>query len=562
MEENGISPMRPDFIIMLILAIIFDLIDIILNIVELLTTFSLPLLSGFLDLLASFIVGKWLVSVGQENLIKKQKMLSSGKGGQIPISKDDIVKRTFLKMGGSFIIEVIPLISFLPTWTINVLLALGKDFKRRIFLILAMCIIFSPLLLLVVSELLYVSPASSNVISAGFDESKLDLYENPNNPNNSSEVLSYEYLMSEAAKIQAINVLGIDPSSIRYYQPQETANLIRAEVCKQWSRLSDFQKHGCSQLDAERAILTYAIGEAELLVHFDQTPNGNLFVYCEYNCEQHDAKCESGQYGTLQPLSVTCDKYFNGGTGGKHSRNQQLAAFWDIKYIIYLGVKEIINKFQGARGSSCQERWENNWDKVFGSRWWVKDHPDRLARAKAKAAEYAPSEYNCTSGGSGQIGEFNPPSNIYGYIYPVPPGKGTNGTYCSDSGTDITVERGTPVMAIADGEVVYITISREECKAHMKDQWCYPPNDPGVARIKHPDGRSSYYAHLSEIDTNLRPGSHVRQGQIIGKSGTANYSPHLHISIYEGGECLSPGKTERLWFNPPYHCPPSEHCPH
>lgn len=50
-------------------------------------------------------------------------------------------------------------------------------------------------------------------------------------------------------------------------------------------------------------------------------------------------------------------------------------------------------------------------------------------------------------------------------------------------------------------------------------------------RIRHKDGRTSYYLHLSRLD--VTNGQHVDQGQTVGLSGNTGNStgPHLHFSI-------------------------------
>jgi len=116
-----------------------------------------------------------------------------------------------------------------------------------------------------------------------------------------------------------------------------------------------------------------------------------------------------------------------------------------------------------------------------------------------------------------------------GFINPCPTGKIS--PYAGDDGLDIHCPHGTPVMAAKDGIIVYNDPSGHSC-------WEGPGNDTGAIRIKHNDGSEAWYAHLSERDENLKPGSEVITGQIIGKSGTANSVPHLHMSIFysSGGD--------------------------
>lgn len=59
--------------------------------------------------------------------------------------------------------------------------------------------------------------------------------------------------------------------------------------------------------------------------------------------------------------------------------------------------------------------------------------------------------------------------------------------------------------------------------------------------IRHPDGRHSYYLHLSKV--NASNGQRVKSGEVIGLSGNTGKStgPHLHFSIKDrAGRCVNP----------------------
>ena len=43
-----------------------------------------------------------------------------------------------------------------------------------------------------------------------------------------------------------------------------------------------------------------------------------------------------------------------------------------------------------------------------------------------------------------------------------------------------------------------------------------------------------YYAHLSRFAGGIKPGAHVKKGQVIGFSGSANGVAHLHIGVEHG----------------------------
>ncbi len=85
-------------------------------------------------------------------------------------------------------------------------------------------------------------------------------------------------------------------------------------------------------------------------------------------------------------------------------------------------------------------------------------------------------------------------------------------------GTDFAAPRGTPVMASGSG-----TIERAS--------W-YGAYGKYVS-IRHNSTYKTAYAHLSAFGKNIRAGSRVQQGQIIGYVGSTGRStgPHLHYEV-------------------------------
>lgn len=85
------------------------------------------------------------------------------------------------------------------------------------------------------------------------------------------------------------------------------------------------------------------------------------------------------------------------------------------------------------------------------------------------------------------------------------------------NGLDIGAPTGTPVVAVADGNVA----------------WVDTDEDYGLyVRITHPPlGMDSFYAHLGE--QHVRQGHTVKQGQVIGLVGSTGNSsgPHLHLEF-------------------------------
>lgn len=91
-------------------------------------------------------------------------------------------------------------------------------------------------------------------------------------------------------------------------------------------------------------------------------------------------------------------------------------------------------------------------------------------------------------------------------------------------GVDLFTVPGQYVYAVADGT---LTLRR----------WAQPGNISGNAwRLTADDGNDYFYAHLSDFAPDLRTGSRVRAGQIIGWVGkTGNTTvEHLHFEIRPG----------------------------
>ena len=97
-------------------------------------------------------------------------------------------------------------------------------------------------------------------------------------------------------------------------------------------------------------------------------------------------------------------------------------------------------------------------------------------------------------------------------------------------GIDISREVGTPIYAIADGE---ISIAGE-----------HPSYQDTTIQIKHPqeDGSFliSHYTHLSEVIDGLEVGQYIQKGEVIAYSGQGSSSyPHLHFELRHSLDGLS-----------------------
>jgi murein DD-endopeptidase MepM/ murein hydrolase activator NlpD len=92
------------------------------------------------------------------------------------------------------------------------------------------------------------------------------------------------------------------------------------------------------------------------------------------------------------------------------------------------------------------------------------------------------------------------------------------GTWRAHKGVDYAAQSGTPVLATADGVVSSIGRDGGYGKA---------------IQLRHGASYTTLYAHLSRFAQDLRVGSAVRQGQVIGAVGSTGLAsgPHLHYEF-------------------------------
>jgi murein DD-endopeptidase MepM/ murein hydrolase activator NlpD len=88
---------------------------------------------------------------------------------------------------------------------------------------------------------------------------------------------------------------------------------------------------------------------------------------------------------------------------------------------------------------------------------------------------------------------------------------------------DILAPRNTPVVAVEDGRIARLFLSR----------------DGGITVYQFDPGEQYvyYYAHLERYADGLREGDRVKKGQVIGYVGTSGNAPpgtpHLHFAIFK-----------------------------
>jgi murein DD-endopeptidase MepM/ murein hydrolase activator NlpD len=94
-------------------------------------------------------------------------------------------------------------------------------------------------------------------------------------------------------------------------------------------------------------------------------------------------------------------------------------------------------------------------------------------------------------------------------------------------GIDYVAPVGTPVVAVADGTVLFAG----------------PFSGYGnLIIIQHGGGYTTHYGHLSAYAPGLTVGGRVQRGQVLGKVGATGLAsgPHLHFEIRHEGSYIDP----------------------
>ena len=137
---------------------------------------------------------------------------------------------------------------------------------------------------------------------------------------------------------------------------------------------------------------------------------------------------------------------------------------------------------------------------------------------------------------------FQPSKDAPKFIYPLPSkvsiGSGfgmrthpVTGAQQMHSGVDIGAPTGTPIFAIADGQV--------ESAGELG-------NCGNGVRVQHSGGYMSVYCHASKL--LVKQGQSVKSGETIALIGSTGMStgPHLHLGMKLNGEWIDPKKVVPL----------------
>ncbi|MDI1325465.1 MAG: M23 family metallopeptidase [Brevundimonas sp.] len=124
---------------------------------------------------------------------------------------------------------------------------------------------------------------------------------------------------------------------------------------------------------------------------------------------------------------------------------------------------------------------------------------------------------------------FDGPVKGYAINSPFGPRQMPGQAMRNHEGVDIAAPQGTGVFVAAEGSVLRAG---------------YDPEGYGrFVEIRHPNGMSTLYGHLSRLD--VASGDRVEGGQRIGLVGSTGRStgPHLHFEVRRGDRQVNPAKV-------------------
>ena len=94
--------------------------------------------------------------------------------------------------------------------------------------------------------------------------------------------------------------------------------------------------------------------------------------------------------------------------------------------------------------------------------------------------------------------------------------------YKAHLGTDYAAPKGTPIMTTGDGVIIKAGYSR---------------GNGNYVKVKHNSVYSTQYLHMSKINSGIRKGARVRQGDVIGYVGSTGLAtgPHVCYRFWKNG---------------------------
>jgi len=98
-------------------------------------------------------------------------------------------------------------------------------------------------------------------------------------------------------------------------------------------------------------------------------------------------------------------------------------------------------------------------------------------------------------------------------------------------GTDYAAPTGTPILSVGDGKVI---------------ESQYKVFNGNYVKVKHNATYTTQYLHMSKIAPGMKPGVHVKQGQVIGFVGSTGLAtgPHVCFRFWKNGTQVDPLKEK------------------
>jgi murein DD-endopeptidase MepM/ murein hydrolase activator NlpD len=112
---------------------------------------------------------------------------------------------------------------------------------------------------------------------------------------------------------------------------------------------------------------------------------------------------------------------------------------------------------------------------------------------------------------------------------------------------DFSIGVGTPLLAMADGEVIGLfddTGPGDACYDGGGES-CFPYAN--WVALRHTDGSQSIYKHLNRVD--VRVGELLPRGTTVGLSGSTGYSTGPHAHVMRQQDCADPLRCESVPLN-------------
>ena len=166
---------------------------------------------------------------------------------------------------------------------------------------------------------------------------------------------------------------------------------------------------------------------------------------------------------------------------------------------------------------------EANYQTLLAQRQAEKDRFERELRSLESELEFALDPSKIPEAGKGVF--TWPLDNVYITQYFGNTQFAQSGGYNGQghNGVDFRAAPGTLVRAALSGEV--IATNNQVAYMCQYGKWVL---------IRHANGLTTLYAHLSVVPEDIRKGARVSTGDIIGYSGETGYAlgPHLHFTVY------------------------------